>query len=198
MGGRADLGFGAELEGFDPAEWTPARTPRKPEAPEERAASRQMAEATGFRSREPVGRGAGGPQAVPAATSAESPAQAAAETPAEAPAEIRSGATQTPVPTPGQISGQISGQPSAELPASPPRPAAKKAPAGKPAQPAPLQAAKPAAQQRRRRTGRNAQFNIKARPETIEAFCAVADAQGWGLGETLEHAVALLQKQHDP
>lgn len=49
---------------------------------------------------------------------------------------------------------------------------------------------------RRRRTGRNAQFNLKARPETIEAFCAVADRQGWGLGETLEHAVALLQREY--
>ena len=49
---------------------------------------------------------------------------------------------------------------------------------------------------RRRRTGRNAQFNIKARPETIAAFTAVADARGWGLGETLEHAVALLEKAH--
>lgn len=49
---------------------------------------------------------------------------------------------------------------------------------------------------RRRRTGRNAQFNIKARPETIEAFYKVADANGWGLGETLEYAVALLEKEH--
>ncbi|WP_222435300.1 hypothetical protein, partial [Puniceibacterium confluentis] len=47
---------------------------------------------------------------------------------------------------------------------------------------------------RRRRTGRNAQFNLKARPDTIESFCAVADANGWGLGETLEHAVRLLQR----
>lgn len=53
-----------------------------------------------------------------------------------------------------------------------------------------------AAQQRGRRTGRNAQFNIKAKPETIEAFCAVADGQGWGLGETLEYAVELLEKQY--
>lgn len=63
-------------------------------------------------------------------------------------------------------------------------------------QPAPV---KPAVRQeppRRRRTGRNAQFNLKARPETIEAFCAIADAQGWGLGETLERAVALLQREH--
>lgn len=49
---------------------------------------------------------------------------------------------------------------------------------------------------RRRRTGRNAQFNLKARPETIEAFCRVADGKGWGLGETLEHAVALLEEAY--
>ena len=54
----------------------------------------------------------------------------------------------------------------------------------------------PARPVRRRRTGRNAQFNIKARPETIAAFTAVADARGWGLGETLEHAVALLEEMH--
>ena len=48
---------------------------------------------------------------------------------------------------------------------------------------------------RRRRTGRNAQFNLKAKPETIAAFCAVADRQGWGLGETLEQAVALLERE---
>lgn len=52
--------------------------------------------------------------------------------------------------------------------------------------------------QRRRRTGRNAQFNIKAKPETIEAFYSVADANGWGLGETLEHAVELLEKHMKP
>ena len=50
--------------------------------------------------------------------------------------------------------------------------------------------------QRRRRTGRNAQFNLKARPETIEAYCAIADRQGWGLGETLERAVALLEAEY--
>lgn len=51
---------------------------------------------------------------------------------------------------------------------------------------------------RRRRTGRNAQFNLKARPETIEAFCGVADRQGWGLGETLEKAVELLEREYGP
>lgn len=49
---------------------------------------------------------------------------------------------------------------------------------------------------RRRRTGRNAQFNLKAKPETIEAYCAIADAQGWGLGETLEKAVELLELEY--
>jgi hypothetical protein len=69
-------------------------------------------------------------------------------------------------------------------------------------QPAPVSgaggatASPPAKQLRRRRTGRNAQFNLKARPDTIESFCAVADAKGWGLGETLEYAVALLQREY--
>lgn len=128
MGDRADLGFGEELDGFDPAEWTPKPKPRPRAAPEERAASRELAEATGFRSREPA----------------------------------------KPEPAPRSRAGE----------------AAAKA------------AAQPARQQRRRRTGRNAQFNIKARPETIAAFCAVADAKGWGLGETLEQAVALLEARH--
>lgn len=47
--------------------------------------------------------------------------------------------------------------------------------------------------QRRRRTGRNVQFNIKTTQETITAFCQIADENGWGLGETLERAVVLLQ-----
>lgn len=50
--------------------------------------------------------------------------------------------------------------------------------------------------QRRRRTGRNAQLNLKARPETIAAYCALADRMGWGLGETLEKAVQLLEERY--
>ena len=70
---------------------------------------------------------------------------------------------------------------------------------GAPAAPAAPVAPAPAPKQvRRRRTGRNAQFNLKARPETIQSFCAVADARDWGLGETLEHAVALLQREYGP
>lgn len=152
---RTDLGFGAELEGFDPADWAPSPTRRAKAAPEERAASRELAEATGFRSREP-GRGAATP--APTATSARSTGAAAAPaTPA------------TPIPP---VTGPGASASEAQADASPSRP------------------------QRRRRTGRNAQFNIKARPETIAAFCAVADARGWGLGETLEHAVALLEQAH--
>lgn len=49
---------------------------------------------------------------------------------------------------------------------------------------------------RRRRTGRNTQFNLKVRPDTIAAFTAIADAHGWGLGETLERAVELLEERY--
>lgn len=58
----------------------------------------------------------------------------------------------------------------------------------------PVPEAKP--QQRRYRTGRNAQFNVKAKPETIAEFCAVADANGWVLGEALEKAVELLKEKY--
>ncbi|BCH14976.1 stability/partitioning determinant [Mesorhizobium sp. L-2-11] len=49
---------------------------------------------------------------------------------------------------------------------------------------------------RGRRTGRNTQLNLKATPGTVAAFCAIADRQGWGLGETLEYAVALLEREY--
>lgn len=48
---------------------------------------------------------------------------------------------------------------------------------------------------RRRRTGRSAQLNLKVRPDTIEQFYAIADANDWGLGEAFEKAVDLLAKQ---
>jgi hypothetical protein len=62
---------------------------------------------------------------------------------------------------------------------------------------APPVAAEPAPARRpprRHRTGRNVQFNVKASQETIDAFYAISDAQGWVLGETLEHALAALQR----
>ena len=46
--------------------------------------------------------------------------------------------------------------------------------------------------QRRYRTGRNAQINIKATQETINAFTALSERQGWVFGETLEHALQAL------
>lgn len=51
---------------------------------------------------------------------------------------------------------------------------------------------------RRHRTGRNIQFNCKATQETIEAFYALADQNGWLVGETLERAVAALQREVAP
>ena len=105
---RADLGFASELDQFNPAEWQPKAENALRQKPE-KTASRLVAEASGFKSR-------------------------------EAPKTERAG------------EGGV-------MP-------------------------------RRRRTGRNAQFNLKARPDTIGAFCAVADRQGWGLGETLEKAAS--------
>jgi hypothetical protein len=52
---------------------------------------------------------------------------------------------------------------------------------------------KPAVQ-RRRRTGRNVQFNIKATPETIARFTALADQNGWVFGEALDRALDALEK----
>ena len=40
------------------------------------------------------------------------------------------------------------------------------------------------------RTGRNAQFTIKADPDVVAEFYRITDAEGWVLGETLEKAVA--------
>ena len=107
---RASLGFGDELDDIDPSAWAkPKPRDDKPTA----EATRQAAEATGFRSREPV-------------------------------------KSEPIMATPRQ--------------------------------------------QRRRRTGRTAQLNLKLKPETIETFIRVADANGWGLGEAFERAVELLEQ----
>jgi hypothetical protein len=50
-------------------------------------------------------------------------------------------------------------------------------------------------EQRRHRTGRNVQFNVKASQGTVDAFYAITDRQGWVLGETLEHALAALERE---
>ena len=71
-------------------------------------------------------------------------------------------------------------------------------PASAPVAHSPELPAAPAAirrQPRTHRTGRNVQFNVKAAQETIDAFYAISDAQGWVLGETLEKALAVLQRE---
>lgn len=48
---------------------------------------------------------------------------------------------------------------------------------------------------RRHRTGRTAQFNARTTPETVAALYAIADEQGWLVGETMERALAALQRE---
>jgi hypothetical protein len=50
-------------------------------------------------------------------------------------------------------------------------------------------------EQRRHRTGRNVQLNIKARAEAVEAFYAIADREKWVLGETFERAIEALNRE---
>src|SRR5687767_14006998 len=56
--------------------------------------------------------------------------------------------------------------------------------------PAPAPKKAPRREPRRHRTGRNQQFNVKAKQETIDLYYAITDQQEWVLGETLEHALA--------
>ena len=39
------------------------------------------------------------------------------------------------------------------------------------------------------------QFNARTTPQTVEALYAIADHQGWLVGETLERALAALQRE---
>ncbi len=50
-------------------------------------------------------------------------------------------------------------------------------------------------QQRRRRTGRNVQFNIRATQEVIDEFKALSETQDWPDGLTLEHAISALKRE---
>ncbi|MCJ2090976.1 stability/partitioning determinant [Methylobacterium sp. J-072] len=80
--------------------------------------------------------------------------------------------------------------PSREVKRPPTAPAATAAPA-----PAPVQAPPAKREPRRHRTGRTAQFNARTTPETVAAFYAIADQQGWLVGETVEHALEALQRE---
>ena len=53
----------------------------------------------------------------------------------------------------------------------------------------------PRREQRRHRTGRNVQLNIKARAEAVEKFYAITDRQKWVLGETFERAIDALSQE---
>jgi hypothetical protein len=61
----------------------------------------------------------------------------------------------------------------------------------------PLAVSPPAAkrQPRRHRTGRTVQFNCRTTQGTVDGMYAIADQQGWLVGETLEHALAALQRE---
>lgn len=98
-----------------------------------------------------------------------------------------------PEPAVATQSAKVSGFKSRE---PKPAPAQTLAPLPTPAPAMTIPAPSIARAQRRHRTGRNAQLNLKAKPETIEAFYAIADAHNWVLGEALEKAVELLEKQY--
>jgi hypothetical protein len=48
---------------------------------------------------------------------------------------------------------------------------------------------------RRRRTGRDKQLNLKVTEASLVRFYALADANGWVLGETFERAVSALEAE---
>lgn len=91
----------------------------------------------------------------------------------------------------GEALGDLSGF--APLPRVKPAapPAAAAADAGFTSREVPTAPEKP--QQRRHRTGRSAQINIKAKPETIAALNAWADAQGLSIAEAFEKLVENLK-----
>jgi hypothetical protein len=51
----------------------------------------------------------------------------------------------------------------------------------------------PRAPQRRHRTGRNVQLNMKVTAATAERFSKLSDAQGWVFGDTLARALDALE-----
>jgi hypothetical protein len=63
-----------------------------------------------------------------------------------------------------------------------------------PSRQAPKTPKEPGKKPRRYRTGRNRQFNIKAKNETVERFCKMADDRHVPLGELLEQALDALER----
>jgi hypothetical protein len=68
-------------------------------------------------------------------------------------------------------------------------------PSREPKQPRTAAPETPKRKPRRHRTGRTAQFNARTTPQTVEAFYAIADRKGWLVGETVERALAALQRE---
>ena len=64
-----------------------------------------------------------------------------------------------------------------------------------PAEPPPAAPQGTRREQRRHRTGRNQQLNLKVRAQDAEAFYAIADAEGWVLGDVFARAVAALARE---
>lgn len=80
------------------------------------------------------------------------------------------------------------------IPNGPAAPPAAVRPPAPPAVPAPPAETSPQdTRLRRRRTGRDKQINLKITEACSNRFYALADSNGWGLGETLERAVAALE-----
>ena len=50
-------------------------------------------------------------------------------------------------------------------------------------------------EQRRRRTGRNVQFNIRATQRVVDEFKALSESQDWPDGLTLERALNALKRE---
>ena len=51
---------------------------------------------------------------------------------------------------------------------------------------------------RRYTTGRNRQLNLRVTPDALRRFYALADHNGWVLGEAFEHAVTALERSLKP
>ena len=66
----------------------------------------------------------------------------------------------------------------------------REAKASQPAAPAPAKR-----EPRRYRTGRTQQFNCRTTQACFDGMYAIADEQGWKIGETLEHALAALRRE---
>ena len=59
----------------------------------------------------------------------------------------------------------------------------------------PSRAARPPREPYRYRTGRTEQFSVRIRPESFDAFYDIARRHGWKVGETVENALAALQRE---